>query len=97
MRELLLAAVAAAALTSGYAVAQGMYSAPPLDLSRVDSKDLIKHYDEKVDTPIYTPEQKNAFSNSDLQRRLDALAKQEQQIRVERQAIADEAARRAKQ
>jgi hypothetical protein len=95
MRKLVLAAIAALPLASGYASAQNFFNARPLDPAKVDSKDIIRH--DPVGTPVYTPEAKKDFSNSDLQRRLDVLAVQEQQIRAERQAIIDEAARRAKQ
>jgi hypothetical protein len=97
MRKMLLTAVAAAALTPGYATAQSFSGAPPLDPGRVDSRQLIKHSDEPVLTPVSTPKERASLSNDDLQRRLDALSAQEQQIRTERQAILDEAARRAKQ
>jgi hypothetical protein len=97
MRKMLLAAVAAAALTPGYAMAQGFSGAPPLDPGRVDGRQLIKHSNDPVVTPVSTPKERASLSNDDLQRRLDALTAQEQQIRTERQAILDEAARRAKQ
>jgi hypothetical protein len=97
MRKMLLAVVAAVSLTSGYAMAQSFSGAPPLDPGRVDSRQLIKHSDEPVLTPVSTPKERASLSNDDLQRRLDALSAQEQQIRTERQAILDEAARRAKQ
>jgi hypothetical protein len=100
MRTLLLAGLATLSLlggplTPGEATAQNFFNARPLDPAKVDSKDLIRH-DPPSATPVYTPEAKKDFSNSDLQRRLDTLATQEQQIRAERQAIMDEAARRAK-
>jgi hypothetical protein len=95
MRKLLLAAVAAASLTSGYATAQRYYGAP-LDPSRVDSRDLIVRSDDKNGSVGTSgPQDFSKLSDRDLQRKANQLVTQQQQLRAEQQAIADETARRA--
>ncbi|MDB5410388.1 MAG: hypothetical protein JWL84_5300 [Rhodospirillales bacterium] len=95
MRKFLLAAVAAASLTSGYATAQQFYSAP-LDPSRVDRRDLIVQSDDKNgNIGTSGPQDYSKLSDRDLQRKANQLATQQQQLRAEQQAVADETARRA--
>src|SRR4051812_1191748 len=95
MRKFLLAAIAAASLTSGYATAQRYYGAP-LDPSRVDPRDLIVQSDNKSGTVGTSgPQDYSRLSDRDLQRKANELAAQQQQLRAAQQAVADEAARRA--
>jgi hypothetical protein len=94
MRKLLLAAVAVASLTSGYATAQQFY-APPLDPSRVDRGDrILSQTDKNGISGSSGPADYRRLSDSDLQRKANDLAVQQQQIRNEQQAVANEAARR---
>jgi hypothetical protein len=93
MRKLLLAAVAVTALSSGYATAQQFYAAP-LDSSRVDSRDRIVADDAAGISGSSGPQDYSRLSDRDLQRRSNEVAAQQQQLRAEQQAIADETARR---
>jgi hypothetical protein len=97
MRHLLLvAAVAAASLWSGTATAAEGFSGVPLDPSRVDSRDLIRHTDEKpAPGALPDPQDYRRLSDRELAQRANQLAAQEQQIRAAQQAVADETARRA--
>jgi hypothetical protein len=96
MRKLLvLAVVAAALLTSGAATAQGSFGVAPMDPSRVDPRDLIRH-DKSETVSSSDPRDYRSLSDRDLQQKANQLAAQEQEIRAARQAVADETARRAK-
>jgi hypothetical protein len=95
MRKLLLAAVAATALSSGYATAQQFYAAP-LDPSRVDDRDRIVAGDATGISGSSGPQDYSRLSDRDLQRRSNEIAAQQQQLRAEQQAIADETARRTR-
>jgi hypothetical protein len=95
MRKFLLAAVAAASLTSGYATAQQFYAAP-LDPSRWDSRDRVVSSDDKNGISGSSgPADYGRLGDRELQRKANTLAAQAQQIRAEQQAVADEIARRA--
>jgi hypothetical protein len=93
MRKLLLAAVAATALSSGYATAQQFYSAP-LNPAQVDNRDRIVADGATGISGSSGPQDYSRLSDRDLQRRSNEVAAQQQQLRAEQQAIADETARR---